>query len=439
VEVSVSVENLVAASTDRASQVTDALGRKDCEELPVTFGVLPRETAASDRETVVVVEPAWTGHHPLYFRTFCETISQLGDRVFGICPKPEEMEGANFRKWSPPSFDFRPRRLSGPLTMRAQHWWLPRRLRALELEIGAKIDLVFFSCLFDRYLALHPVDFPWAWAGLYLHASGFRIPADTKSHPLRRFSRVKDQGRNRLRGLAVLDEGAVDFVSQVSGCENVVAFPDFSETTCNQDCEIAAKLRGFAAGHRVIGIAGHLQPSKGTVTLAQAALRSQQDGRREIFAFVGELWWALYSEADREILRSAFAGKNVFTHFERIPREEDFNAVLQAFDVIYAGYHSFPHSSNMPAKAAGLRRPMIVSEGYLLGDRVSRFRLGKVIPQCDVDALLNAIRETEATRAGESFERGACEYLRVHSIENLQLAMGRLLSSNRHIAQRDQA
>lgn len=93
----------------------------------------------------------------------------------------------------------------------------------------------------------------------------------------------------------------------------------------------------------------------------------------------------------------------------------------------------------MPAKAAGLRRPMIVSDGYLLGDRVSRFRLGKVIPQCDVDALLNAIRETEATRAGESFERGACEYLRVHSIENLQLAMGRLLSSNRHIARRDQA
>ncbi len=268
--------------------------------------------------TVVVIEPAWTGHHPLYFRSFCDTFRYLGCRVYGICPRPEEMEGANFRKWSPPIFNFRPRRLSGPLTIRASHWWLPHRLRELEREIGSRIDLVFFSCLFDRFLAMHPVDFAWDWVGLYLHVSGFRIPEETESHPLTRFSRVKEKAENRLRGLAVLDEGAVDFVSNVSGCDNVVAFPDFSETSCSHDCDVASKLRGFAAGRRVIGIAGHLQPSKGTVTLAQAALRSQQDGRPEVFAFIGELWWELYSENDRAVLRAAFEGANVFTHFERI-------------------------------------------------------------------------------------------------------------------------
>lgn len=337
------------------------------------------------------------------------------------------MEGASYRKWAPPTFNFRPRRLSGPLTIRASHWWLPRRLRELEREIGSGIDLVFFSCLFDRFLALHPVDFAWDWAGLYLHVSGFRIPGDTKSHPLRRFSRKESKGSNRLRGLAVLDEGAVDFVTEVSACDNVVAFPDFSETSCNRHFDVAENLRGFAAGRRVIGIAGHLQPSKGTVTLAQAALRSQQDGRREVFAFIGELWWELYSEKDREVLRAAFEGANVFTHFERIPREDDFNAVLRSFDVIYAGYHSFPHSSNMPAKAAGLRRPMIVSDGYLLGDRVSRYRLGKVIPERSVDALLSAIREPLSDEDRARFESGASEYIEWHSTARLGQAMDAML------------
>jgi hypothetical protein len=381
-------------------------------------------------QTIAVIEPAWTGHHPLYFRAFCRVLCELGCRVVGICPKPEEMGGSNFVRWSPPLFTFRPRRLSGPLSNRAQHWWLNRRLRALEREIGRKIDLVFFSCLFDRFLALHPVDFDWDWAGLYLHVSGFRIPGDVKSHPLRRFR--SSQGRpavSRLRGLAVLDEGAVDFVAGVSGCDHVVAFPDFSDTSCGETSEVADRLIGFAAGRPIVGIAGHLQPSKGTITLAQAAMRSRKNDNSAVFAFIGELWWELYSENDRQVLRDAFAGENVFTHFERIPREEDFNSVLQSFNVIYAGYHDFPHSSNMPAKAAGLRRPMIVSSGYLLGERVGRFRLGKVIPQRDVDATLVAIRETISNQDRSGFESGAREYLEVHSTARLKQAMDEMLSS----------
>lgn len=426
-EVYCAVQGFGCASADRASKVTGATNPRALNNPAEAFRTPRKSLGGQVARTVVVIEPAWTGHHPLYFRSFCDTLRHLGCRVYGICPRPEEMEGANFRKWSPPTFSFRPRRLSGPLTIRASHWWLPRQLHDLEREIGSKIDLVFFSCLFDRFLALHPSDFAWDWAGLYLHVSGFRIPGDVNSHPLERFNRVKDKARNRLRGLAVLDEGAVDFVSKVSGCDNVVAFPDFSETSCSKDCDVAAKLRGFATGRRVIGIAGHLQPSKGTVTLAQAALRSRQDGRQEVFAFVGELWWELYSESDREVLRDAFAGENVFTHFERIPREEDFNAVLHSFDIIYAGYHSFPHSSNMPAKAAGLRRPMIVSDGYLLGDRVSRFRLGRVIPQCDVDALLAAIREPLSADERAQFDRGAAGYLQRHSLPRLGEAMDSIL------------
>jgi hypothetical protein len=72
---------------------------------------------------------------------------------------------------------------------------------------------------------------------------------------------------------------------------------------------------------------------------------------------------------------------------------------------------------------------MIVSDGYLLGDRVSRYRLGRVIPQRDVDATLVAIRETVLNKDCSGFESGASEYLEVHSTARLKQAMDEMLSS----------
>lgn len=387
---------------------------------------------------VVLVDPQWTGHHPLYFKAFAEGLCDLGCNVFGICPEPDEMRsalpgehgervGKRFLPWSPTRFNFRPRRLSIPLNAQVSHWWLSRRLSSLEQEIGSKVDLVFFTCLYDWFLARHLRSFAWDWAGLYLQVSGFRIRDVGTVHPLRRFDSVKTS-RGRLRGLGVLDEDAVDYVRQVSGCDNVRAFPDFSDTTVSPESLIAERLNRQANGQKVVGVAGHLIPSKGITTLAEAAIALAAENRNVVVAFVGEFWWESFDENARRTLRQAFALPNVFTHLERIPSEPDFNAVLNRFDVIYAGYHAFPHSSNMPAKAAGLGKPLIVSSGYVLAERTERHALGKVIPERDVDALREAILELIHGDCSLPSSVGCQDYLNLHSRQGLGESLRSLLN-----------
>jgi glycosyltransferase involved in cell wall biosynthesis len=83
--------------------------------------------------------------------------------------------------------------------------------------------------------------------------------------------------------------------------------------------------------------------------------------------------------------------KNIWTHFVRIPDGPRLNGVLAACSALFAAYLDFPHSSNILTKAALLEKPVIVSEGSLMAERVRRFRLGELVPQGDVDATAAAI------------------------------------------------
>ena len=58
--------------------------------------------------------------------------------------------------------------------------------------------------------------------------------------------------------------------------------------------------------------------------------------------------------------------ENFFSHTEYLPDETQFNAIINASDIIFAAYKDFTISSNMPGKAAAFDKPILVSTGYLL-------------------------------------------------------------------------
>jgi hypothetical protein len=105
------------------------------------------------------------------------------------------------------------------------------------------------------------------------------------------------------------------------------------------------------------------------------------------------------------------------------------NSVMSACDIVHAAYLDFPHSSNIMTKAALVGRPLIVSEGYLMAERVRRFRMGEVVPQGDAGALAGAItRITRDPGAWMAANRPLwADYLREHSFERLQDVFGGLL------------
>ena len=121
-------------------------------------------------------------------------------------------------------------------------------------------------------------------------------------------------------------------------------------------------------------------------------------------------------------LKEVAAGRveNCFGWDERT-KPEEFNAVMAAGDVIYACYRSFPNSSNVMGKAAAFGKPVIVSGGYLMGERCEEYGLGAVLSEGNVDEIVEAIRHLGGREGREQWEKTGRvdDYVSAHSDDKL--------------------
>jgi len=386
---------------------------------------------------VALVESVWDGHHPTYYRAFARCLLELGYRVVAVCPEPEQLvddlRPDSFSKkelhviaWSPPQVNIRPRRFQHPINTRLGFAWLKKKLSEFERQTNQSVQFVFFACLYEPVLRLLPRDFPWPWGGLYLQIRAFRMPGTPLPDTGAMFSPAALLGsKKHLKGLAVLDEGAVEFMQRESGQSNVVRFPDLTDESAPEFKEVALQLKEFAQGRPIVGIAGHLKPTKGLITFVRLA--AEIDDENVVFACIGSMLSGLFGEAQLKEIDSFSKRPNVFCHWDKIPDGPVFNGILQQFSVIFAAYHDFPHSSNILTKAALVGRPVIVSDGYLMAERVRAFGLGAVVPENDPAASAYVIRGLLNQKQGSTSNEGRQQYLERHSQRYLLGAMKQLL------------
>jgi glycosyltransferase involved in cell wall biosynthesis len=407
------------------------------------------ELRASGREgarTIALVEGCWEGHHPTYFHKFCQTALQLGYDTFVICPRPEEILSADYGtrgngpategllaavKFETPHRQIRPRRYQERFDAFLANQWLRRTLRELEARHRRKISLVFFTCIYDvkfRYFPRTAIGFPWRWSGLYLHCRSFRMPGKPIQYTQIIPEPEKLFRHPKLQSVAVLDEGAVEYMRGVTGGRSISVFPDVTNETAPAPGGMAEELRQFAAGRPIVGVLGHLHATKGVATLARIALDPANEDM--VFAFIGEIIEGVFTPEEREMLSRLKTAPNVFVRFERVPDGALFNAVLQACDVIFAAYHDFPNSSNMLTKAALLERPVLVSEGYLMAERVRRYSLGEIVPENNAPLAAAGLRKILTDKAAwlDQHRPQWQEYRAAHSTEALVQAFGQLLA-----------
>jgi hypothetical protein len=95
--------------------------------------------------------------------------------------------------------------------------------------------------------------------------------------------------------------------------------------------------------------------------------------------------------------------------------------VLSSADVIWAAYRSFPNNSNILTKAALLERPVLVSDGYLMGRLAKEYGLGEVVPEGDLDAIVAALPRMVTPGYNESLRQRARwrEYHALHAADRL--------------------
>lgn len=362
-------------------------------------------------KTIALIDWNWAGHHPTYFTYFAAAMAEAGAEVVPFCPDPADFEQrldadklsattrckiyASTKIFGPKPSVFR------PLCWRRQYealkffWGHGRRLRRWQANHGRKIDMVFFACIYDRHfehfrLAERVFGFPWS--GLYLHARSFRMPGSPLPYQGGLPCPERILTMTSMESVGILDEGIVAEVRAMAGGKPVHAFPDITvETLGKREAEggLDEKIKQFAAGRPIVSLAGHLQWTKGMDVFTEAA---RHPAMRDVFFFLaGSVNWNEIPPDERQSLQRQWARTpNILAHLQALP-EEEMNAVIAASDVVFAAYRSFPNSSNVLTKAAVFERPVLVSDGYLMAERVRDYGLGEVVPEGDTEAAVEAL------------------------------------------------
>lgn len=390
------------------------------------------QRTAPDRRRIALIETDWDGHHAFYCKIFAATLLELGHSLIVFGPQPKDL-----REWlaghSPERHDSLqvlevrpPKPSSFPLQgIRARlttlAYWR-NAAEAISRIPGSPPHLTFFPWL-DDYLVggvSYLVDrlFPHPWSGLYFHPRHLRLPGRSilRKGPVP-YSVLR---ASHCRAVAVLDEGVAGKLGAAIS-KRVIVLPDVADAAAPDPAfPLLADIRRRARGRKIIGLLGSLEMRKGILTLLETALMT-----------VAEPWFYVFAgapAAEEEAFREQWAKvhgivaaepENCLFYLQRIPTEEQFNAVVDACDLVFAAYLKFTSSSNLLTKAALFRKPIIVSDGYCMGERVQRFRLGAAIPEGElggcVDALRRLLDVCWAGEVGPDFDG----YLAVHSLSQL--------------------
>jgi len=383
---------------------------------------------------ITLVEWNQDGHHDTYLLILASTLLHQGSRLLVLCRDPQRFHSAisdRIHQSHHAMLDVVA--ISGPDWIRRRRRWplglaymifsrsIVRQIRLGEKRARHEKSEVFFCCLYEHQTRmLHAVISRLCgrqWSGLYLHAHAFHKPNVLAPGVKRRWPISRLWKQPGLRGLLMLDEMIAPHVSEIVQ-RPVLVMPDIAATELRREDPLAAEMEAFACGRTIIGLLGHIIPSKGVMTLLRCAKCDEM--RHVVFAVVGAIQWDMFSDEDQLLLRKAFCLPNVWLRDLRIPDEACYNALFDMCDVIYAAYENYPHSSNTLTKAAAFHKPVLVHDGSLMAERVRQYRLGECLAQdCLITERCESLLLLAGNRAEDRVKPDWNAYLAIHSEQRL--------------------
>lgn len=389
-------------------------------------------------KTIALMDPFWSGHHSTYLKLFSKSLLSLGHRVMVFCPNPTEL-----RSWAEIHYNQYQNRLHAfelhapdesrfPVlrirkALNGIIWWrfAAKAIKKAHSETGFHPDLAFFPWL-DSYLgnyqSHHIIDviFPYDWSGLYFHPSHLRLPlkhSTIKGGPHDYDEALQSKG---CKSIAVLDEGIAGKLQAKLPDKLVVIFPDTADASHpDHNFPVLHEIIAKSGGRKIIAVIGGLAKRKGILTLLETARKTPS--KEWFFLFAGLLTEDSFDSNELQLLREIASKppQNCYFHFDFIFEEAQFNALVELSDILFASYEDFPHSSNILTKAAIFEKPVIVSRGNCMEERVRAFGMGECIEYGNVAQCFEAIGRLLET---EELHADFAGYRSLHSEERLRLA-----------------
>lgn len=405
--------------------------------------------------TVALADCRWYGHHPTYFRAMARALLSAGYRVVAICPEPvrcgsvvelvpgwaDRFHPVKFE--DPPCYLPIPRVDHDPLST-LQRWRRMRNaLRLAETETGWKVEFVFF-CWLDSFLRFAfsaglPGMIGVPWSGLYFRNHHLLDGEQKFKGDVVRYLKGDRLLRHKeCHAVGLLDERPSGYLETHFGVRPVM-FPDIT----NEDLpvvptELTCRIRERARGRLVLGMIS-LEPRKGFLTLLRIAEAAKD--RSWFFVFTGPFKTEWFSREEMAYLHDmkAKADRGEIDHLwldldgARIPDGEEYNSLVETFDIIMAVYPGWQGSSNALTKASVFRKPVLASVGGCIESRVREFRLGICIDvSLGTGAAFQAIEclAQGENLHGEPLQPRFDEYHRQHSSGQLQRSLIEIIQAS---------
>lgn len=366
-----------------------------------------------NKNIIALVDPFLGGHHLSWLVLFAKELLSLDKEVWIFSSDPhtvrmaindsgigeevgleifEVRESKPVRIFNSKFFNL----LQEVSSLRLMRWIaIGQSIKNTSVKNGRVPGLVFFMWL-DSYLSIFlnhfVIDmlFPFVWSGIYFHPRHLR-PRTKGILDYKHFISPDNILKSpKRRYVGILDEGVEEKLKSELCKDTVIVFPDIADDSApdvNFDLARQVKERGKIT----IGLFGNLEKRKGVLTLLEAAHLMKSD-QRYLFVFAGDLRKETFSADELVMINSARKNGNCLFYLKPIPTEAQFNGLISLCDVIFAAYEHFPHSSNILTKATLFDKPIIVSDGFCMAERVRKYHTGVVVSEGDAGACVMAIR-----------------------------------------------
>lgn len=382
----------------------------------------------TNNKNVFIVDSSWQGHVPSHHKLYIELFLNLGHNVISISPNPSEInskfsvyknffQAFSFYSSSQASKFSKSSTIKSPINkikvflkkysvfydyLKGIFWksifvnWLVQGkklfvLNKLIKHIQTETNIIPSIIFFPYIESIMPIYFPKLLLDWLFPYRWFCVYYNGGANLTSLFGVQRDNSFNSkyCLGIALDNENIIKKFQKRFPNKLIKFLPEYTENIqVAQNSQLVEQIKNQAQNRAIIGLFGALSDRKGIQTLLKTSLEAFRKKLPYYFIFVGQ---ADLSQATKELIEVCKKNNNCFFHFERLNDEAEFAAVINQSNIMFAAYTQFPNSGSMLLKAAYLKKLSIVSEGYLMEDRIKRFETGLAIPEGNIQFCLKVI------------------------------------------------
>lgn len=419
-------------------------------------------------KTIVVADEVWLGHVPTYHKIIVNSLLKLGYPVLSISPNPDDVknwliqQNTDCSKLSAILFqdDFsqQEREFSLPVKIsnyfknylfalflklslfknyiskirkkeKAELFWLKLNdiiKHNIEADINnilailPYIDHRFIVQRITKKFIESKVRFNW----IGLNIVKIILPRDNW--------KINIYNASNCKGLLILDESLLKNLKGVMPI-NIWLFPDVIDTNLPKEkLEVEEAILKQADGKIIISLLGVITPKKNLLLLLEVAEISRNNNLPYFFVFAGHLMNDAWTNDEMQIIQKLKNNKfsNCYFDFHRI-EETTINRIVDLSSIIFLVYRDFNQSSNLLTKAAYFKKPVIVSKGYLMEERVKEYNLGLSVKQDSSDEIIEALKILTSEEWRKEFiSNGVNNYAEIHSPEKVKSLLEEIINAS---------